>query len=48
LGGEGGLGDGILRISEVFEVFMALENFGNTDLSNPMAVNSYLESFPDL
>jgi hypothetical protein len=35
-----GFGDGVLRISEVFEVSIALQSFGNTDLSNPMAVNS--------
>jgi len=34
------LGDRVLRSSEVFEVSVALEGCGNTDLTNPMAVNS--------
>jgi hypothetical protein len=33
-------GDGVLRISEVFEVSVALESCDNTDLTNPMASNS--------
>lgn len=33
-------GDGVLRISEVFEVSVALlENCDNTDLTKPMTVN---------
>jgi hypothetical protein len=35
-----GFEDGVLRISEDFEVSVALESVGNTDLSKPMAVNS--------
>jgi len=33
-------GDGVLRSSEVYEMFVALEGCGNTDLTNPVAVNS--------
>jgi len=40
-------GDGLLRISEVFEVSVALESCGNRDLTNPMATNSSWESFLD-
>lgn len=37
----------VLRISEVFEVSVALERFGSTDLTSAMAVNSSRERFLD-
>jgi hypothetical protein len=40
-------GDGLLRISEVFEVSVTLESCDNRDLTNPMAANSSWESFLD-
>ena len=40
-------GNGVLRISEIFVVSVALESCGSTDLTNPVAMNSSWERFID-